>query len=479
MIGKVTGCGAALLAFLLASGVASAADDPVARADAIVRRAMVDNHIPGLQIAVVKDGKIVMSRAYGVSSLETKAPVTPRTVFSINSITKAFTGLAAMREVEAGRLDLANPISAYVDGLPEAWQGVTVERLLSHTSGLPNFVDNNSGGSIDEAGAWNATRALPVYFPPGDRFNYSQTNYALVQMAINGLRGRAKDATVADEQFAIAGLRHTGYGDSRDSIPGKAVAYGYQRATPESPRIRREIFTPLHRAASGIDSTADDMGAWMNAVLQRKLLGEAATRTMWTPVAYNSGQKGQWGMGWLVMDRPEHRAVGMTGGSRAAMFLYPEDKVGVVILTNLAGAAPEDLIDEVAQGFIPGMRLSGVAALRAALVGREGQDLSAVIAQFRSDPDFKPAELELNDWGYRLLAFGKPRTALSVLQLTADLYPQSGNAYDSLADAHAINGDKAAAILNYKRSLVLDPKNSNAVARLKALEAGAGAASAN
>ncbi len=81
-----------------------------------------------------------------------------------------------------------------------------------------------------------------------------------------------------------------------------------------------------------------------------------------------------------------------------------------------------------------------------------------------------PTEPELNDWGYRLLGFGKPKTALAVLRLTAELYPDSGNAFDSLADAYEVNGDKLAAITNYRRSLALDPKNTNAANRLRKLE---------
>lgn len=137
--------GLGLLMLGLAS-TAHAAPDPVERADAIVRRAMVEQHIPGLQIAVVKDGKIVMSRAYGVADLAKKTPVTAATRFPINSITKAFTGVAAMREAEAGRLDLTAPIGTYVEGLPEAWRGIPVRRLLSHTSGLPDFDDSDGDG---------------------------------------------------------------------------------------------------------------------------------------------------------------------------------------------------------------------------------------------------------------------------------------------------------------------------------------------
>lgn len=467
---RVLGLGLLILGLVilgLAGGGVQAAPDPVERADAIVRRAMTEQHIPGLQIAVVKDGEIVMSRAYGVADLANKTPVTPATIFPINSITKAFTGVAAMREVEAGRLDLAKPIGDYVSGLPEAWRAIEVRRLLSNTSGLPNF---NSADPDGEA-AWAATLASPVQFPPGQRFEYNQTNYALVQLAINGLRGRAPDAGLAGEQIALAGMSRTGWGDARDAGPGRTVSYGFRRATPDQPSVRTEIFSTRHHAASGMISTAADMARWMIALQGDALLTPAAKQTMWTPVAYSDGKAGQWGMGWLVLDRPAHRAVAMTGGSRSAVYLYPDDKVGVVILTNLAGSTPEDLIDEIAQGFIPGMTLTGVPALRAALAGREGADPAAAVAVFRAaNPGFTADEHELNDWGYRLMAFGKPRSALAVLKLTAELYPASGNAFDSLGEAYAANGDSASAVTAYSKSLALDPANSNAVQRLEKLK---------
>ncbi|WP_221444688.1 serine hydrolase domain-containing protein [Caulobacter sp. YL-Caulobacter] len=456
-----------LVVMALASGPALAAEDPVARADAIVRWAISEQHIPGLQIAVVKDGKIVMSRAYGVADLAKQTPATPNTVFTINSITKAFTGVAAMREVEAGRLDLSKPIGSYVADLPEAWRGIEVRRLLSHNSGLPDFDDSEG----DADAAWTVTLAKPIRFQPGQRFDYNQTNYALVQMAINGLRQRPRDATLAAEQFAIAGMTHSGFGDTRDKDPNRVTSYGYRQDAPDDPKIRTEIFSPLHRAAAGMNSTATDMARFLIALQDDKLLKPATRATMWTPVAFNSGKKGQWGMGWLVLDRPDRRVVGMTGGSRSAMYLYPDDKVGVVILTNLAGSTPEDLVDEIAQGFIPGMTLSGVPALRAALTGQESGDPAAVVAKFRAaNPGFKPDEHELNDWGYRLMGFGKPRSGLAVLKLTAELYPTSGNAFDSLGEAYATNGDKPAAIAAYKKSLALDPANKNAVSWLEKLE---------
>ncbi|WEJ98371.1 MAG: beta-lactamase family protein [Candidatus Sphingomonas phytovorans] len=454
----------ALLA--LAASPAEAKPDPAAQVDAIMRRAMADRKIPGAQVVVVRNGRIVLLRHYGVANLQTPVPVTDATVFPINSITKAFTGVAAMRAVEAGRLDLSKRVGDYLDGLPEAWRGVTVRQLLSHTSGLPNFAGDAGNRQGDEEAAWTWVLAQPVRFPPGERFDYNQTNYALIQNILNKLDGRPLDEPVVLAQIALVGMPSTALHDDRDIVPGKVAVYGLNHGAL---RGRFEVFSPKHRAASGMESNATDMAHWMNAILDGRLLGPAARQAMWTRVPLANGSPGQWGMGWLVMERAQHRSVGMTGGSRAAMFLYPGDDVGVAILTNLAGAAPEDMVDEIAALYIPGMRIEGVAALRAAL-DRQGYDKApAVLARLRRDPAFKVDEQELNDWGYRLLSFGKPGDALAVLKIGAELFPLSGNACDSLAEAYAVNGDTALAIAGYRRSLELDPNNSNAVQRLKAL----------
>jgi CubicO group peptidase (beta-lactamase class C family) len=462
----------ALTFLAIVAAPAEAAPDPGVQVDAMMRRLMADRQIPGAQVAVVRDGRVVLLRHYGVANLQTPVPVTDGTIFSVNSITKAFTGIAAMREVEAGRLDLAKPVSAYLTGLPEAWRGVTVRQLLSHSSGLPDFASTAGQRQGEGEAAWAWALTQPVRFPAGARFDYSQTNYALVQNILNTVNGCPLDDPIVLAQTALVGMPATGLHDGRDVVPGKAAAYAIGHATPSGPAVPRgvfEVFAPKHRAASGLDSNASDMARWMNAILGGRLLGPALLRTMWTRTAFNDGSLGQWGMGWLVRDRAVHRAVGMTGGSRAAMFLYPDDHVGVVVLTNLAGAAPEDLVDEIAALYIPGMRLEGVAALRAAL-DREGYgNAPAILARLRADSGFRVDEQELNDWGYRLLSFGKPKEALAVMKIGVDLFPLSGNAYDSLADAYAINGDKARAIAGYERSLVLDPNNGNAVRRLKTL----------
>ena len=434
--------------------------------------------IPGMQAAVVRGGRIVLLRSYGTASVELSVPVTDRTVFAVNSITKAFTGVAAMRLVQNGRLDLSAPVSTYLEELPQAWRSITVRQLLSHMSGLPD-VTRAPTVETDQAAAWAWVQAQPVSFAPGERFSYNQTNYTLVQMVVNRIEGRPADAPLAGPQLERAGMTRTLYGDSTEVTPGKAPTYRYDHRASVAAGVLRpavERFLPFRRASSGLNSTAEDMARWIVALQQGRLLDRAALETMWTRVPFNDGRAGQWGMGWQILPRGAGRAVGMTGGGRAAFYIYPEHDVAVILLTNLAGSYPEDMIDGIASIYAPGLELSGVPALRIALDARGYAEAPASAAEIaRRDPQLRWNEAELNDWGYRLLSSGRPRDGLEVLKLVVTLFPQSANAYDSVAEAYARNGDRDQAIANYRRTLELDPGNDNAAQQLRRLEAAAGA----
>lgn len=456
----------------LPASAAPARDAKAEQVDRYLRSQMEALKIPGMQAAVVQGGKIVLLRSYGTASVELGVRVTDRTVFSINSIAKAFTRVAAMRMVEAGKLDIAAPVSAYLDGLPEAWRGVTIRQLLSHMSGLPD-VTRAPTVETDAEAAWAWVQAQPIRFPPGERFDYCQTNYTLILRVLNKLAGLAPDAPLGTPQFEAAGMSLTRYGDSTEIVPGKAPSYRWTRAHPGEPGVLRpaiERFLPFRRAASGLNSNAADMARWMIALRDGKLLGKASLETMWAPVPFNNGTQGQWGLGWIALPRGDGRAVGMTGGGRAAFFYYPEQDVGVALLTNLAGAFPEDFVDRIASVYAPGLKLTGVPALRIALEENGYRDAPAAAAAIAAgDPALRWNEAELNDWGYRLLTTGRERQALEVLKLVASLFPQSANAHDSLAEAEAANGNKALALQHYRRSLELDPGNANAKRQIERL----------
>jgi len=193
-----------------------------------LRNKMRENRIPGLQIAVVKHGKIVLLRAYGVANIENSVPVTNRTVFPVHSMTKAFTGVAVMQLVEAGKLDLTAPVSRYLKGLPSAWQAVAIRQLLTHTSGLPDIWDSHAKMIADTPdAAWAKVQATPVEFAPGERFKYNQTNYILLGKVIDKLSGQPFARFIERRQFRVVGMPGSSFGDSHKVVPHCAGTYQY------------------------------------------------------------------------------------------------------------------------------------------------------------------------------------------------------------------------------------------------------------
>jgi CubicO group peptidase (beta-lactamase class C family) len=481
-----------LLAWALVAATAGAPDAraasvqpaPVAAANqataAFLAAEMRLRRIPGLQVAVVKDGRTIFEGAWGVADIENRAPVTTGTVFPLNSMTKAFTGVAAMQLVAAGRLNLSAPIARYLPDLPSEWRSVTVRQLLTHMSGLPDIVDPDSGALIgdgSEAAAWSAVRAKPMDFAPGQDSRYNQTNYVLLGRMIDRLAAQPFGQFFAARQWAPAGMRRTGFGDIHDWKPGKAKSYRYDAPTLDSPGtlVRADVaFAPLTRTAAGMESTAGDMARWFAALLDGRLIARSALPTLWETGVLPDGTRTERALGWASDNRAVNHWVGQTGGDRGAFAIYPDDGVAVIILTNLRGASPEQLLDQVAANYIPGFVLPGPTRLRAALQARGFDKAAAIAAELRrADPAIAFPQREMSDWGYRLLRTAQPREALAVFELIVSLYPGSAAAAENLGYTHHVMGNIAGAVVQYKRAVALNPADANLVRTLQSLESAA------
>ncbi len=453
------------------------ARQPTTEVDALVSREMQERHIPGLQIAVVQQGKLVLLRAYGMANLQDSIPVTNRSVFSINSCTKAFTGVAIMQLVEAGTVDLAAPVSRYLEGLPADWQPVTVRQLLTHVSGLPNInrvlYPTASGflGVKTEEAAWTTIQTLPMDFAPGSQFSYNQTNYVLLGKMIDKLTGKPFTQVFAERQFQVARMPSTNWGDSREIVAHKAQSYGLTKIFDGHPLQEGKItnvfeaFMPFYRTGAGLNSSAQDIAHWLIALQQDQLLKtKTALSTLWTAGTYNNGSPTQWALGWVTKPRPKHRAVIATGGSRSAFFVYPNDELAIVVLTNLAGAAPEEFMDELAGYYNPAIAAAdAITTLRMQLRKRGYEHTMEVVSEEKKkNPAFSPSEEDVNDWAYRLMSRGQLKEASELFKLNVSLYPTSWNAYDSYGEALLKSGQRDQAIAMYQKSLALNPANQGA-----------------
>lgn len=345
----------ALLWGFALSAAAGTLEDANAQARQAIQAIMQEQRIPGLQLAVVKDGRIVLSESYGMANVENKVAATRTTRFPLNSASKAFTGVAMMQLAEAGLVDLDAPVARYLDDLPPAWREVRVRQLLAHTSGLPDIVNQQGdieGGS--EAAAWASVRARPVSAPPGETFAYNQTNYALLARIISKQGGVPYERFVAERQFAVAGMPLATFGDSYDLVSNAATIYAFAARGTSAPddgkRLSRWIYAIPYGlwAGGGIQASADEVAHWLIALSQGRLVSPAGLQRMWRPEKLNSGADGEWGGGWPVLRTSPELQVAGIGGARAAFIVYPERRLAVVVLTNLAGAHPQRFIPRIA-----------------------------------------------------------------------------------------------------------------------------------
>lgn len=451
--------------------------------DKFLRGQLSQLGIPGMQVAVVQHGHLVFSKSYGFANLQDSVPVTGKSIFAINSCTKAFTGVAIMQLVEAGKVDLSAPISRYVDGLPADWQPVTITQLLTHVSGIPDILrvfspfTHGLAALGTEAAAWEKVKAMPMEFRTGEQFSYNQTNYVLLGQVIDKFSGKPFAQVFSEQQFQPAGMSSTLFGDSRDIIPHFAPTYMFKNSYDGKKLNEARLtgtyteFPGFQRTGSGLNSTAEDMANWIIALQQGKLLKtKAALNTLWSPGLYNNGSPTQWALGWgLTKFRPKHKAVGMSGGGRSAFLVYPDDELAVIVLTNLGGSSPENFIEEIAGYYNPDIPASDpITSLRLQLQKR-GFEQAIPVANELKKRNLQLNEGELNDWAYRVMSSGQTKEALELFKLNVDLYPESWNVYDSLAEGYERLGNSELAIKNYNRSLALNSDNKNATEHLKRL----------
>jgi CubicO group peptidase (beta-lactamase class C family) len=457
--------------------------------DVFVKYQMEKRKIPGLQLAIVRQGKIIKTGNYGLANLQDSIPVTENTVFTINSITKAFTGIAIMQLAEAGKLKLDAPISDYLADLPQSWKPITVQQLLSHISGIPDIVDEEESVLIldNPEQAWKKVLQLPNEFKAGDKFSYNQTNYLLLGRIIDKISGMSFQEFITKEQLLKVGMPKTirsGYGATKEVVPNAACSYQFSKG-----KLNNMFFSfpAFLQTAAGMSSTAREMADWIIALQSMQLLKQQSTlAALWTPAVLTNGEVGGfssllngYAAGWPVIKRKDHPALAPVGGGRSAVFVYPNDDLSIVVLTNLSGGSPDVFIDELAGLFIPDMKeangfglSASLKSLKAALDKAGYKNATVEVKRMsKTKSGFQLSEKEVNAWGYKLISQNRIHESLEIFKLNVELYPSSANAFDSLGEIYAELDNSELAVKNYEQSLKLNPENLHAAEQIKRLNA--------
>jgi CubicO group peptidase (beta-lactamase class C family) len=345
-------------------------DDPV---DQWVLEWMKERNIPGLSLAVIHRGELVKIRGYGLCSVELEVPASASTVYPLASVTKSFTGAAVMLLVQEEKLSLDDPIDQHLEGLPEHWRGITVSRLLTHTSGLPEIIEgfpfelkpvaNSLSGSLE------ILSREPMQFDTGTGWRYNQTNYVLIQALVEKLSQLSFGEFVRERLLNAAGMTGTSFGGASAVVEGRGPWYSRLELTDSGLQPGKELhilhvdYPDFMLSTGGLNSTVEDLVKWDRALRERAILSERSLQQLWAPVTLLDGEvfrlDGEvlgYALGWSTIDRRGHRAVWTSGGNTVAFHRYLDDDLSVIILTNCQGSGPNGLAEGVAGFYIPELR---------------------------------------------------------------------------------------------------------------------------
>lgn len=376
----------ALLALLVCPVRADEVDD-------VVAAAMKEQQIPGLAIAVVRDGAPPRLQGYGLANVELQVPVTADTVFQSGSVGKQFTAMAVLLLADEGKLQLDDPLVKHFPGSPSSWHRIRVRHLLSHTSGLKDYGDEELDLRRDysEAELLAVMQKVPLEFEPGAQWSYSNTGYLVLGLLTSKLAGKHWSEFLKERVFAPLGMKTARMISEADIVPGRAAGYRRDR---EGTLLNQEWVSPSANSLGdgALYFTVRDLAAWEAGLRGRKLMSAAAYEAWWTPVALSSGGSFHYGFGWGVTEQRGRRLIehgGSWQGFRAAISRYVDDGLMVAVLANVAGARVEAIAHEIAGRIVPALRLPDPAASRPEADPQRAARLRSVLkawSDFRVDP---------------------------------------------------------------------------------------------
>jgi len=428
--------------------------------------------IPGLSIAVIRDGSILWNKGFGVKNAENLEPVTDETVFEAASFSKPVYAYAILKLVERSELDLDKPLIEYVSDKyikdkflgreidDEKFKRITARMVLTHSAGFPN---------------WRGRNPLKINFEPGEKFSYSGEGFGYLQRVIEKITGLSLNEFMKKEVFNPLGMTSSNYVwqesyDKHTAHPHNMMGEVGKKGKPKQ-----------GHAAATLHTTASDFAKYMKAIMNHTGLQQSSIDSMLTPkfiVDPETTNDVVWGLGIGLQKTPHGVAYWHWGDNmtfRCFFVGFPKQKIGLVYFSNsfFGLAARKQIIDLAIGGEHPVLNSSllnsygnidspGMEFTRALV--NDGVD--AAVQKYYQMRDSLSAqeimeEYAMNSIGYVFMRKKQYEKAIKIFKLNVEAYPEVFNVYDSLGEAYMENGEKELAIKNYKRSIELNPDNEN------------------
>jgi CubicO group peptidase (beta-lactamase class C family) len=459
------------------------AQDSIKKIDALMKTYYDFGQFNG-SVLVAEKGRVIYKKGFGMANMEWDIPNAPDTKFRIGSVTKQFTAALILQLVEQGKIKLDGKLSDYLPYYrKDTGEKVTIHQLLNHTSGipsytgLPEFFNEVSRDPYKPGDFVKKFASGNLEFEPGSKFSYNNSGYFLLGAIIEQITGKSYETVLTEKILGPLGMTNTGY-DNHAPIMKKRAA-GYDR-TPDGYRNAAYLDMSLPYAAGSMYSTVEDLFKWDQALYGEKIISAESKSKMFTPGLSD------YGYGFGIADRPIGKSNQKTrfiqhgggiNGFNCLLTRLVDKHQTIIVLDNVGlGQYHGKITDSIAgilngQPFDPPKKSITDQLYKTAMA----KGLVAAVAEYRklkaeNSALYDFSESELNTFGYQLLGRSRAKDAIEIFKLNVEMFPKSGNVYDSLGEAYLADGQKELALANYKKAVELDPANSNAVKIVNKLE---------
>lgn len=322
--------------------------------DFIVQKIMNDQKIVGLSIAVIKNGKAVVNKGYGLANAELNVPVTAKTVIRLGSVSKQFFTVAILKLQEEGKLSIEDPVHRFFPDAPETWRPIQVKHLMSHTSGLKREGPAYKNAVIQpDLVIIKSAYALPLDFKTGEKYQYCNLAYFMLAEIITQISGKPWQDYIREKLFLPAGMKNSAMTDFYPIIPNRANGYMHK----DGVLINADAMYAV-RPSGGFLSTSSDMILW-DKVLREKnsILKKENWELLWKPfikTTSDSNSKAYYGFGWIIDELSGRKVIehgGANLGFRAHYTRFVNDDLSIIIMTNTDEAIPRIIVKALADYY--------------------------------------------------------------------------------------------------------------------------------
>lgn len=316
----------------------------IVKIEKYLKEMMEVNYIPALSISMVYKNEPILQSSYGLINLKTKAKATNKSVFEIASITKLFTAVAVMILFENHQLNLEDKLGKFLQDIPKLWQKITIQQLLTHSSGIISYTDmanykSMTGQDLSKEGVLNLVSNEELLFKPGTKWSYSNTGYYLLGILVELISNLSYEEFLYNNIFIPSQMHSTYINKPKLIIENKANGYKFIEGSYQ----KLEYYSPSFTFSSGaILSTIQDLSSWFLALKEGKLIQKQSLELMWSSKINGPNNNFQMGLGWYILDyqinNSGHKAFAHNGyapGFSSDLIYIPEKDLFIIALCNL------------------------------------------------------------------------------------------------------------------------------------------------